>query len=282
MRDKFDELCMETGYALAADRSTRTLPVVFAEVIFIGGWMIALAKAASSEPNPTNWPNVELQSVAISAIYLWVTTAVAIGAVIGTTQTEGAVPRILEGFERRIEEILTRPRPSPEASPELVSLPEKSGHSTSVELRDLSASGQDQIMRRSTGEIPDTEGEPLIMDSLPAAIDDAREQLGPLPSVGGDEVVIEPEPLPAEWRRHNPWATEVDRALQGGVLNWKPYKWLDWYTHWVEDDIGKGSLVWYSVVGVGFVGMGYATAAVLSSLPAPRGFSCRHITETLM
>ncbi|CAO2658602.1 Nn.00g063250.m01.CDS01 [Neocucurbitaria sp. VM-36] len=89
----------ETAGSLAADRQTRTLPVVLAEFVFIGGWVISLVKATSSEPNPTNWINVEAQSIAISALFLWVTSAVVIASVIGASQTEDAVPRILHAME---------------------------------------------------------------------------------------------------------------------------------------------------------------------------------------
>ncbi|KAF1849773.1 uncharacterized protein K460DRAFT_360626 [Cucurbitaria berberidis CBS 394.84] len=96
----------ETAGSLAADRQTRTLPVVIAELFFIGGWVISLVKAASSEPNPTNWVNVEAQSIAISALFLWVTSAVVIASVIGASQTEDAVPRILHAFEYHISAFL--------------------------------------------------------------------------------------------------------------------------------------------------------------------------------
>jgi hypothetical protein len=75
---------------------------VLAETFFIGGWVISLIKAASSEPNPTNWVNVEAQSIAISALYLWVTSTVVLASLIGASQTEDAVPRLLHGFEYQL------------------------------------------------------------------------------------------------------------------------------------------------------------------------------------
>lgn len=89
----------EAAGSLAADRQTRILPVFLAELFFIGGWVISLIKAASSEPSPTNWVNVEAQSIAISALYLWVTSTVGLASVIGASQTEDAIPRILQTFE---------------------------------------------------------------------------------------------------------------------------------------------------------------------------------------
>ncbi|KAF1839178.1 hypothetical protein BDW02DRAFT_615545 [Decorospora gaudefroyi] len=89
----------EAAFSLAGDRQTRILPVVLSEILFIGGWVISLVKAASSEPGPTNWVNVEAQSIAISALFLWVTATVVIGSLIGASQTEDMVPRILHTME---------------------------------------------------------------------------------------------------------------------------------------------------------------------------------------
>lgn len=97
--DEIRHIYGEAAGALAADRQTRILPVFLAELFFIGGWVISLIKAASSEPNPTNWVNVEAQSIAISALYLWVTSTVVLASVIGASQTEDAIPRILQTFE---------------------------------------------------------------------------------------------------------------------------------------------------------------------------------------
>jgi hypothetical protein len=97
--DETRHIYEEAAGALAADRQTRILPVFLAELFFIGGWVISLIKAASSEPSPTNWVNVEAQSIAISALYLWVTSTVTLASVIGASQTEDAIPRILQTFE---------------------------------------------------------------------------------------------------------------------------------------------------------------------------------------
>ncbi|KAF2635829.1 hypothetical protein P280DRAFT_510845 [Massarina eburnea CBS 473.64] len=105
----------ESADCLAADRQTKTLPVALAESFFIGGWVIALVKAASSEPNPTNWPNIEIHSVAFSGLYLWVASAVVVACFIGVSQTETSIPRLLQGMEYHLPETRARPearRPS--------------------------------------------------------------------------------------------------------------------------------------------------------------------------
>ncbi|OCK80882.1 hypothetical protein K432DRAFT_404298 [Lepidopterella palustris CBS 459.81] len=85
--------------SLAADRATRFFPIMFSEAGFIGSWVISLLRAAASKPNDGIWVNVEAHSIGFSALYLWVTSAVLLGSVIGVSQTEDAIPRILERFE---------------------------------------------------------------------------------------------------------------------------------------------------------------------------------------
>ncbi|KAF2184313.1 hypothetical protein K469DRAFT_688793 [Zopfia rhizophila CBS 207.26] len=99
VNEDLQDIYEDTSFALAADRSTRFLRVLIAEAFFIATWAIALLRASSSEQNPSNWVNVEAHSIAFSAMYLWVTSAVTMGAVIGAPQTAGAVPRLLQRFE---------------------------------------------------------------------------------------------------------------------------------------------------------------------------------------
>jgi hypothetical protein len=184
----------ETAGSLAADRQTRTLPVVLAELFFIGGWIISLIKAAASEPGPTNWVNVEAQSIAISALYLWVTTTIIIGSLIGASQTEDAIPRILHAMEYHLA----------------------------------------PFQRRSTRR----------------------------PSIAGR--------VTTGWCRRS-----VDRAIHGGAYSWRPLKWR------AENDV-RGALIGYAGVAMLFVGCSFLTAATLSYLVSPRGFSCRHIPESMV
>lgn len=176
---------------MAADRTTKTLPLVLSELFFIGGWIISLIKAASSEPGPTNWVNVEAQSIAISALYLWATSAVALGSFIGASQTEDAIPRLLGSFEKQLAQI-----------------------SDSVDESDMF------------------------------------------------------------WCRRS-----VDRAIHGGAYSWRPDKWK---REQLRFDVGGLALVTYSLVATFVVGSGFLAAALLSFLVAPRGWSCRHIPETLV
>ena len=99
----------QTGRALAADRSTKFLPIIVAEAFFIGAVGIAVFRTASAAgeqaTSDTVFINVEAHSIAFSAQYFWIIPAVFLGSVIGVSQTEAAIPRILRRFEIDLERL---------------------------------------------------------------------------------------------------------------------------------------------------------------------------------
>lgn len=188
----------ETANSLAADRATKSLPVFVAEIFFVGGWLIALLKAASSEPSSTNWPNIEVHSVAFSGMYLWITSAVVLGSVIGASQTEGSIPRLLQAFEYDLTQV------------------------------------QGQRSRRPS----------------------------------------------ATYREESEWCrTGQERAIHGGLNNWRPRKWS---SRQRSLDITNWNLASFVAVAVVALGASYLTAILLSYFVPPRGFNCRHIPQTVM
>jgi hypothetical protein len=183
---------------LAADRATKSLPVFVAEIFFIGGWLIALIKAASSEPNSNNWPNVEVHSVAFSGMYLWITSAVVLGSLIGASQTEGSIPRLLQAFEYKLTQV------------------------------------QGQLSRRSS----------------------------------------------ATHREGSEWCgTGIERAIHGGLNNWRPRKWS---SRQRSLDISNWHMSSFVMVAMLALGASFLTAIVLSNFVPPQGLNCRHIPQTLM
>lgn len=120
-QDHIRHIYEETAGCLAADRHTKTLPVFFAELFFILGFTITLYKATLYWPSASNWPNVEAHSLAFSWLYLWVTGAVVIGGVIGVSQTENSVPRLLQQFEYHISEFHQSPQPAEGRRPSAIS-----------------------------------------------------------------------------------------------------------------------------------------------------------------
>ena len=101
---KFLEIAQQTANALAADRSTKFLPIIVAQIFFISTIAIAFgrAPAAASGKNPSTYINIEVHSVGFSALYFWVIPTVILGSVIGVSQTENAIPRILRRFQKDI------------------------------------------------------------------------------------------------------------------------------------------------------------------------------------
>lgn len=92
-----------TARALAADRSTKLLPIIVAQLVFIGAVGIAIGRTASAASrgasSDTVFINIEAHSIAFSAQYFWIIPAVFLSSVIGVSQTEAAIPRILRGFQ---------------------------------------------------------------------------------------------------------------------------------------------------------------------------------------
>lgn len=108
-RDDLAKTIRQTGRALAADRSTKFLPIIVAQVFFIGAVGIAIfrtaAAAGANASSDTIFINVEAHSIAYSAQYFWIIPAVFLGSIIGVSQTEAAIPRILRRFQVDIERL---------------------------------------------------------------------------------------------------------------------------------------------------------------------------------
>jgi hypothetical protein len=89
------ECCREKARALAADRTTTLVPVITAQLIFISAYAISYYRTFAAASGPSNWWNVEIHSIAFSLTVLWVIVAVLLGSLIGVSQSEQAVARIL-------------------------------------------------------------------------------------------------------------------------------------------------------------------------------------------
>ncbi|ORX95507.1 hypothetical protein BCR34DRAFT_607932 [Clohesyomyces aquaticus] len=241
------------AFALAADRSTKTLPVAFAEIFFVGGWMIALARAASAEPGPGNWINVEAHSVAFSALYLWVTSVVVLGAIIGASQTEDSIPRILQRYEIDMNGLKEPP----------------GGPNSSIPaILEMFGRRMEQLQNA-----PAQEG---------ASISNMLERLKK------DIESLQSTPCPRSINEG--WCErEGLRAVNGGVYSWKPRKWRptkegtkQWGDVLDEANIGTGSLLWYAFVATMVVGSSLVLSSCFTYLVPPKGPSCRHIGEGFM
>ena len=101
---KLLQICQKAGNALARDRTTKFFPVTVAQAFFIGTVAIAFGRteAAAKGSNPTTFINIETHSIAFSALYFWVIPAVFLASVIGVSQTEIAIPQILQQLQTDI------------------------------------------------------------------------------------------------------------------------------------------------------------------------------------
>ncbi|KAK0508450.1 hypothetical protein JMJ35_008726 [Cladonia borealis] len=90
-----------TADALAADRATAFLPIIVAQTFFVAAIVIAVGRTASaaSITSDTVHINVEAHSIAYSALYFWIIPAVILSSVIGVSQTEASIPRILRHIQ---------------------------------------------------------------------------------------------------------------------------------------------------------------------------------------
>src|SRR5215471_15560417 len=89
------DCCREKASALAADRATTLLPVAAAQVIFILSYAVAYYKTFSGASAVDNWWSVEIHSIGFSLTFTWVIVAVLLGSLIGVSQSEQAISRIL-------------------------------------------------------------------------------------------------------------------------------------------------------------------------------------------
>jgi hypothetical protein len=93
---RFVRLCRNASDALAADRATAFLPIMAAQGFFVGALAIAVSKTTAITSTSSLFVNVEAHSIAFSALYFWIIPAVFLSAMIGVSQTEKSIGRILE------------------------------------------------------------------------------------------------------------------------------------------------------------------------------------------
>ncbi|KAL9614975.1 MAG: hypothetical protein Q9167_000617 [Letrouitia subvulpina] len=112
-RDIIVRVIHQTADALAADRATKFLPIIVAVTFFVATIAIAVGRTASAaaaiETRSLVFINVEAHSIAFSALYYWILPTVILGSIIGVSQTDAAIPRILKRFQADLDrEPLTR------------------------------------------------------------------------------------------------------------------------------------------------------------------------------
>jgi len=119
------EVVRQTGRSLAADRSTKFLPIIVAQIFFIAAVAIALfrttASAGDNAQGDTLYDKLQAHSIAFSAQYFWILPAVFLSSIIGVSQTEAAIPRILRRFQGDLD-VVNLPEDHP-GQPQRIQMP---------------------------------------------------------------------------------------------------------------------------------------------------------------
>ncbi|KAK4198029.1 hypothetical protein QBC40DRAFT_298783 [Triangularia verruculosa] len=87
---------------LAADRATYVLPIFIAQIVFISSISAAFWRVIGVFPQDGEWTNVEAYSIAMSAPFLYMVPAVFLSAIIGVSQTERSVVRVLNDLGEKL------------------------------------------------------------------------------------------------------------------------------------------------------------------------------------
>ncbi|KAK4650950.1 hypothetical protein QC762_701170 [Podospora pseudocomata] len=87
---------------LAADRATYVLPIFIAQFVFIASISAAFWRVIGVFPQDGQWTNVEAYSIAMSAPFLYMVPAVFLSAIIGVSQTERSVVRVLNDLGEKL------------------------------------------------------------------------------------------------------------------------------------------------------------------------------------
>jgi hypothetical protein len=101
--------------SLAADRQTKTLPILYGLFLFIQAFAFAFFNTNQSDKASLQYPNgklinIEAHSIAFSALLLWIIPAVYFSSIIGVSQMDEEIPRKLEHFQKQLKNLQAQSR----------------------------------------------------------------------------------------------------------------------------------------------------------------------------
>ena len=237
--------------------------------------------------------NVEAHSIAYSALYFWIIPAVILSSVIGVSQTEASIPRILRRIQRR------PPVPHPEKIAEAIACVNDDRRTAKEELAELSHCLDDpKIREEKFAKIKRSldHDRTTIMDDLIERYKSLSRRSKAL------ERVAELNESLDDWRR----------TSHGGIYSWQPFRW-QWGTadnaqtltsldqkeqtqrprngsqsrgsllagHFDGSSSGSGSWKRHTLPACLIVMLGTITGILISGLVPPDGLDCRHLGEFL-
>ncbi|KAK4173740.1 hypothetical protein QBC36DRAFT_52521 [Triangularia setosa] len=253
---------------LAADRATYVLPIFIAQFVFIASISAAFWRVIGVYPQEGEWTNVEAYSIAMSAPFLYMVPAVFLSAIIGVSQTERSVVRVLNDLgEKLMKEkwVAAAERPDTEVGKEAtVSVAAETDVANDAEAEgdgDATAAvvtpdaSKDGRVGSEESLLPSHEGRELPIDQ----ITEVNEQ-----TVGEEEgtipVVVEEQPI-------------FMRVCHGGIYGWRP-------------EILTSRMIretWPHVaLALILVTMSVVVACWISYRVPPEGFDCRNVGQTAL
>jgi uncharacterized membrane protein SpoIIM required for sporulation len=85
--------------SLASDRSTTFVGMIVGQMIFIGSIGIAFAKAIANQTEKDNWTNIYAYAISMSIVFLHICPILGLNSLIGVSQSESQVPKILNALK---------------------------------------------------------------------------------------------------------------------------------------------------------------------------------------
>lgn len=237
--------------------------------------------------------NVEAHSIAISALYFWIIPAVILSSIIGVSQTEASIPRILRRIQHK------PPLPHPEKFAEVIACVNDDRRMAKENLAELSNCLDDHEMRENKlAKI----NESLDHDRT-KTIDELIERYKSLASRSeAIEKVIE----------LNESLDDRRRISHGGIYSWQPFRWqreisdnaqtvtaldqgeqtqrsrdgpesqgLILAGHVDGSSFASGNWKRHALPAYLIVILGTITGMIISGLVPPDGSDCRNVAELL-
>ena len=224
--------------------------------------------SAASISSDTLHINVEAHSIAYSALYFWIIPAVILSSVIGVSQTEASIPRILRRIQHR------RPLSHPEKLAEVIACLNDDRRMAKENLAELSKCLDDHKMRERK----------LAKINESLEIDRTKTMVG----------LIERYKCLARRSKAMEKVTELNESLDdrrrishGGIYSWQPFRWQRETSDNAQaghiDGIPLASGDWkrHALPAYSIVILGTITGMIISGLVPPDGWDCRHVGELL-
>ena len=210
--------------------------------------------SAASISSDTVYINVEAHSIAYSALYFWIIPAVILSSVIGVSQTEASIPRILRRIQHK------PPLSHPEKLAEVITCVNDDRRIVKENLAELSNCFDDHEIR----------GDKL--SKINDCLDNDRTKIM-------DELIERYKSL-ARRSKALEKVTEINESLDdrrrishGGIYSWQPFRWQRKTSNDVQD-WKRHALPAYSIVILGTI-----TGITISGLVPPDGPDCRHFGQ---